>query len=227
MTASTTRFTIAVAALCVATAGFAAAGHIAATGKGFNRASAIFPAGDPVHGKQLAVTCLACHGENAPMVGDPPMHQPKLQHQHPASIFYALEDYKNGSRKSDFMTPMVAALSEQDMRDLSVYLSGPPRPPRSRAPEQASAQPPAIVAGHTKVTQQCGFCHGQTGLGVMEGIPMLAGQHQDYLKSAMAAYASGARKNPTMHAAMQGLTPKEINDTTTYLSAQTGLEFAR
>jgi cytochrome c553 len=216
--------TVVMSSVAVAAGG---AGRTTTMAERFNRPSAIFPAGDFAHGKELAEPCLACHGESAPMIGDPPIHQPKLLHQHPAAIFYALADYKNGTRKSDVMAPIVAGLSEQDMRDLSVYLSGPPAVRSPRPPGMPPSAAAGGSAGRTKNIQHCGFCHGLTGQGVIDGVPVVGGQHQDYLKHALAAYASGSRSNATMRAAVKGLTPQEIEDVTSYLAAQSTLGVAR
>lgn len=117
------------------------------------------------------------------------------------------------------MGPMVDGLSEQDMRDLSVYLAGQPRAPHPAALAQS--------LGHARVTAQCGFCHGETGMGVMEGIPILGGQHRDYLEHALADYRSGVRSNETMGSIVHTLSEANIRDVTTYFAAQSSLETAQ
>lgn len=82
--------------------------------------SSVANAGDEEKGKELAVTCAACHGAdgNSTM----PMN-PKLAGQYESYLRRALSDYKSGARTNATMGPMAAGLSEQDIRDLAAYFS--------------------------------------------------------------------------------------------------------
>ena len=187
----------------------------------YNRVSAIFPAGDPVRGRRLAEPCLACHGAAEVMQGEPSFHPPLLRNQRVSTIFYALQDYRGSARKSDIMGPIAQALSDQDMRDLAVFVSG--RTLRSRIPVRAVpilADSPA----HRKNGEVCGMCHGEAGFGEMDGYPALGGQHADYLEHALRAYRSGERTNPVMRTFALGLKPEEIQQMARYFAAQPNLE---
>jgi cytochrome c553 len=190
----------------------------------YNRASAVFPAGDSVHGKVLAASCLSCHGDvgAGATFGQPPFNAPKLRYQRPSTIFYALQDYRDGRRRSDIMQPMAEGLSDQDMRDLAVYLSAGPHRRRGADPEGPAM---ATSWAHAEVGAVCGLCHGEAGLGVMDGYPALAGQNKSYLEHALLAYRSGGRANPIMRHFAGTLTPDEVDRMATYFAAQPGLEF--
>ena len=194
---------------------------VAATTRTFNRPSAVFPAGDLARGKALSAQCLACHGDVNIVLGQPAFHPPKLRYQRPSSVFYALQDYRDGRRQSDVMAPVARTLSDQDMRDLSVYVTVGPNRRRGAAPGGAEM---ASSWAHQKVVDLCGLCHGEAGLGVMDGYPALAGQNQDYIEHALLAYRSGARTNPIMHAFARSLAPDEISKMAAYFAAQPGLE---
>jgi cytochrome c553 len=56
----------------------------------------------------------------------------------------------------------------------------------------------------------CTACHGEDGRGRTPGTPHLAGQDEAYLRSALAAYRSGARRVPPMTAIAGTLQPKDI-----------------
>jgi cytochrome c553 len=187
----------------------------------FNRPSAVFPAGDLARGKTLSAQCLACHGDVNIVLGQPAFHPPKLRYQRPSSVFYALQDYRDGRRQSDVMAPVARTLSDQDMRDLSAYVTAGPNRRRGAAPGGAEM---ASSWAHQKVVDLCGLCHGEAGLGVMDGYPALAGQNQDYIEHALLAYRSGARTNPIMHAFARSLAPDEISKMAAYFAAQPGLE---
>ena len=80
---------------------------------------------------------------------------------------------------------------------------------------------------HGEVGEVCGLCHGEAGLGVMDGYPALAGQHQDYLEHALLAYRAGSRSNLIMQRVARALTPDEVSQMAAYFAAQPGLEPVR
>jgi len=66
----------------------------------------------------------------------------------------------------------------------------------------------------------CASCHGESGRSAIKGTPHLAGQDLDYLKSALAAYRSGARDVAVMRAAVGALTPAELDELAAWFAAQ-------
>jgi cytochrome c553 len=182
-------------------------------------ASAGTPAFNPANaarGKTLAGPCATCHFVPDMQAGTPPFHVPKLAGQRPEAIFLALRDYKSGARKSDVMAPIVATLTEQDMRDLGAYLSaGGPHMPTTAG---------ANTWAHKKVHRDCTACHGESGMGVMTGVPVLTGQHADYLMHAMEAYRSGNRSNSTMAPIVAKLSANEVRLLAEYFALQKHLK---
>jgi len=174
------------------------------------------PLGNAQRGAELAQTCLTCHGEDAPR-SDPPA--PKLRHQRASYIFAALLEYRSGARKSDLMEPMAQGLSDQDARDLAVYLSGDmfDRPPRARTD----------LPAYRRVAQECTWCHGETGIGEFEGMPVLTGQDPAYVAHALRAYREGTRTNPIMRSVVRDLAPGEEQALADYYAAHEWLEAAR
>jgi cytochrome c553 len=173
---------------------------------------AYFP-NDAARGRELAVTCLACHGTpEMPSGTSPPFRVPKLAGQRGEAIFQALLDYQSSVRESPIMAPLVAGLSLQDMRDLGAYLSasGP------YVPQTVGQGSPA----HEKVHRDCTACHGESGMGVMAGVPVLTGQYADYLIYALRAYRDGTRDDPNMGPIAVKLTDEEIEQLAEYFAAQ-------
>ncbi len=180
------------------------------------RASASNPPGDPERGRELAQTCLACHGIAETTSGSPPFHAPRLRHQRPSSIVYALQDYRSGRRKSDVMGPLAAALTDQQMRDVAAYLA-----------DRLTGVPDIQLAGSSAYAlsiAKCSICHGETGMGEIEGTPVLAGQDASYLRHALEQYRNGGRKETTMRAVASALSADEIARVTSYYAAQPSLE---
>ena len=200
--------------------GLAAAAILAAAAGAAAAATPSFNPADAARGKSLAAPCTTCHFVPDVQAGAPPFRVPKLAGQRPEVIFNALRDYRSGARKSDVMAPIVANLSEQDMRDLGAYLAaGGPRVPTAALPADNGA------AG--KAGRDCTACHGETGMGVMPGVPVLTGQHADYLAYAMEGYRSGDRTNTTMAPIVAKLTTKEVRLLADYFAAQKHLKVSK
>jgi cytochrome c553 len=77
--------------------------------------------------------------------------------------------------------------------------------------------------GHKKSTP-CQACHGPNGISVSPAFPNLAGQHADYLRTALRHYKDGKRKNPIMAAQVANLSERDIEDLAAYFSSQRGLQ---
>ena len=89
----------------------------------------------------------------------------------------------------------------------------------------AAFQAPAEAQGDAKSgaqkirALQCVSCHGRDGVSKLPEAPNLAGQGQDYLKIALAAYRSGARKNEMMSVVAEKLADQDIDDLAAYYSS--------
>jgi cytochrome c553 len=160
-------------------------------------------AGDPAAGEKKFYTCYGCHGLEDYRNAYPDYTVPRLRHQHAAYIVAALQEYRSGDRPHATMHAQAVSLSDQDMEDIAAYLQG-PEPVKSTA--AVSGKPPKQVAA-------CTACHGENGRGVEAPLTpkpaVLAGQHEDYLEQALAAYKNGRRKNVVMNGMAQMLTSDE------------------
>ena len=145
-------------------------------------------AGDAKRGKDLANTCLGCHGVPGYRNAYPNYSVPKLEGQHPEYIVLALQAYRSGERSHLTMHSQASSLSDQDMADIAAYFSGTPVSKDSN-PAEGAVPPSAAV---------CVACHGDNGVGITGQYPTLAGQHADYLEQALDEYRKGGRKNPIM-----------------------------
>jgi cytochrome c553 len=158
-------------------------------------------------GATLALRCSMCHGARGLSQAD----IPNLAGQYPIAIYKELVDFKTGARASAVMAPLVADLSDADMRDLTAFYAYLPRV--SDFPPVASA-PPRIVASGAPMRgiAPCGACHGE--IGNKAGAAWLAGQPLVYLRGQLEAFASGARRNDIseqMRNVARDMTPAEIN----------------
>ena len=156
-------------------------------------------------GKALfsAKGCVACHGVEARKPTLPTY--PKLAGQNADYVFQQLTDIKNGQRTNgqavQVMKPIVAKISDEDLRTLADYLGslGPFAP--------ATAQGPAGPGKQLFMTKTCFACHGKEGnKPVLKTYPFTAGQNKGYLLQQMKDIKSGKRTNgavaamaPVMH----------------------------
>ena len=130
-----------------------------------------------------------CHGARGLSEAD----TPNLAGQYPIAIYKELVDFQTGARASAVMAPLVADLSDADMRDLAAYYAYLPR----RHRQQREPTPPRIVAGGAPMRgiAPCGACHGEVG--TKAGAPWLEGQPVVYLRTQLEAFASPARGTTT------------------------------
>jgi cytochrome c553 len=157
-------------------------------------------------GATLALRCTMCHGAR----GLSQANTPNLAGEYPITIYKQLVDFKTGARASAVMAPLVADLSDRDMRELAAYYAYLPRlsdhPPIAKVPRiVADGAPMRGIA-------PCGACHGE--LGSKAGAAWLAGQPLVYLRSQLEAFASGARRNDIneqMRNVARDMTPAEID----------------
>ena len=77
-------------------------------------------AADPVRGQEVSIQCIACHGEDG---NSPTPNFPRIAGQHEDYLLFALKSYKNGERKNAIMAGIAAALSEEDMKNVSAYFA--------------------------------------------------------------------------------------------------------
>lgn len=70
----------------------------------------------------------------------------------------------------------------------------------------------------------CAACHGAEGSKpITPDIPILAGQHYEYIIAALHQYQKGQRTNPMMMPMAKPLTVDEIENLAMYFSKQSGL----
>ena len=95
------------------------------------------------------------------------------------------------------MAGMVAALSEQDMKDLAAYFASQTATPETVSPEIAAAAKNFYMGGDIKRgIPGCPACHGPRGNGVeLAKFPKISNQHPAYIKAQLNKFRSKAREN--------------------------------
>ncbi|MCL4776521.1 MAG: cytochrome c [Gammaproteobacteria bacterium] len=75
----------------------------------------------PGNGAKVAEQCVSCHGARG--ISSGPLW-PNLKGQRAEYMIKQLKDFKRGVRRDPMMTLLVQSLTEEDMRDVSLYFSG-------------------------------------------------------------------------------------------------------
>jgi cytochrome c553 len=140
--------------------------------------------------------CLTCHGPAAEAAPQPPgpLAIPRVGGQHVEYIAKQLREYKAGKRKNDLMVPMLAKISNGQLRELAAHLAS-QTPARPAAPSS-----PLVERGRALYDQgnaavpACIGCHLPNGVGAPR-YPRLAGQRQPYVVQQLMNFKQGARTN--------------------------------
>ncbi len=75
-------------------------------------------AGDAAAGKAKSVVCASCHGPTGVSVN--PVW-PDLAGQQELYLAKQIKDFRDGDRKDPLMSPMAAALSDEDIANLAAF----------------------------------------------------------------------------------------------------------
>jgi len=81
------------------------------------------PTANPADGRQLAYTCQGCHGVTGYKNVYPSYKVPRIGGQSVAYLSQALHAYRDGKRLHPTMQAQSGSFSDQDIADLSAYLS--------------------------------------------------------------------------------------------------------
>ena len=79
--------------------------------------------GNAATGRTLAYTCQGCHGVTGYKNAYPSFHVPRIGGQSAEYLTQALTEYKKGNRKHPTMQAQAQSFSDQDIADISAYLS--------------------------------------------------------------------------------------------------------
>ena len=142
----------------------------------------------------FTAACVACHAADGNS-GTPV--NPKLAQQHPEYLLKQLHEFKSGKRANAVMSGMVAALSPDDMRNISYWLTSKQAKPGFAKEKDTVAWGERIYRGGIPDRQiaACASCHSPNGAGMPSQYPRLSGQHAEYTTSQLVQFREGVRKN--------------------------------
>jgi cbb3-type cytochrome c oxidase subunit III len=160
------------------------------------------PAKPDVNRGQVIATqvCATCHGADGNSTGGA---YPKLAGQHAEYLVKELKNFKiqpgakAPERNNPVMSGIAAALSDQDMINVSAYFESQKAKPGFAHNKNTVALGQKIYRGGIaeKGVPACAACHGPTGAGIPVQYPRLAGQWADYTTAQLTAFQEGVRTN--------------------------------
>ena len=146
-----------------------------------------------------AQVCAACHAADGNSIAPA---NPKIAAQIPEYLHKQLADFKPQAgkkpvRESAIMMPMVANLSEADMKGLAAFYAGQKLKPAAAVDKNLAALGQKLWRGGNAATgvPACAGCHGPAGAGMPAQYPRLAGQYAEYIASQLKAFKEGGRAN--------------------------------
>ena len=161
---------------------------------------------------EKAAVCVACHG---PGGNSTQPQYPVLAGQTARYLYLELKDYKEGLRTHELMTPMVANLSRDDMRELAAYFSQQKPRPLGFKPDAEKARLGKLKADETL----CTMCHLGKFAGQNE-VPKVADQHYDYIVKQLSDFKARKRTNDagSMTSVSSTLSAEDIENLGHYLA---------
>ena len=181
----------------------------------------VFAAGNAAAGKDKSAMCAGCHGADG---NSPADAFPKLAGQHEGYLAKQLADFKAAKDRNDpTMLGMVAALTEQDMADLSAFYAG-QSVKAGIADEKQVALGKAIYQGGNMASgvPACMGCHAPNGAGNPGAkFPALQGQHAKYTAKQLVDFRDNKRKNDAgkmMRNVALRMTNEEIEAVSQYIA---------
>jgi cytochrome c553 len=168
--------------------------------------------------------CVGCHAvDGNSTVPDFPI----LAGQHAAYLSKQLHNFqvkpnaKKAERENAIMAGFAAALSEEDIRNVSAFYA-------AQAIKPSYAQKKDVLTlGQTiyragvpaRGIPACVGCHAPNGAGIPAQYPRLSGQYAQYTKSQLAAFKSGARANSAQMTKISAqLTDQEMEALAEYIA---------
>mgnify|MGYP000845448792 FL=1 len=165
-----------------------------------------------------AAVCAACHGADGNSMIP---NQPSLAQQHPEYLAKQLMEFKSGKRVDPVMSGMAAVLTDEDVVNVSAWLS------KQKAAENTAKDKDLVALGERiyrgglqdRQIAACAGCHSPNGVGIPAQYPRLSGQHADYTVAQLVNFREGKCTNSTqMTGVAAKMTDREIKAVSDYIA---------
>lgn len=173
---------------------------------------------DAVAGKNKSAVCATCHGADGNSIN--PVW-PSLAGQNQNYLSKQMTDFRDGNRKDVTMSPMAAALTDQDIADLAAYYTSLSSKAGTTKEEYVKLGSKLYTGGVTGVLA-CTACHGPKGDGLdAAGFPKISGQKIQYVIKQLNNFKNGSRTssvNSMMNDIAAKMSDEQIEAIANYLA---------
>ena len=177
---------------------------------------------DVAKGKELSVSCAACHGDNG--ISANPIW-PKLAGQNPKYLSSQLYEFRKGpegNRNNAVMYGIALTLSDSDIENLSAYYASLKSNVGMTQDNYLELGRNIYRGGNMEIKiQACISCHGPNGQGnYAAAIPMLSGQHSQYTYQQLKNFQASLRSNDynkMMRNIVHRMTDEEMKAVASYI----------
>ena len=165
-------------------------------------------------GERAFEVCSHCHLPSA--AGRLDGSVPQLAGQHTSVLIKQMSDIREGRRENPIMYPFARTLDPQKLADLSSYIETLPI-------QRGNGKGPGthLELGETLYARDCRECHLDSGEGsARQFVPVLAGQHYEYVLRQVRDIATGWRNNnhPETTPEISSYTPEQLVAVSDYVS---------
>jgi cytochrome c553 len=159
-----------------------------------------------------AAACAACHGADGQPIQ--PVY-PIIAGQTSRYLYLQLRDFQEGRRTNELMTPMVAGMSRDEMRELANYFAAQKAPRQRVAPDAEKAKLGKLKSEETL----CTMCH-LGGFAGQNEVPRVSGQNYDYIIKQLTEFKARKRTNDagTMTSVANTLNAQDIENLAHFLT---------
>ena len=179
---------------------------------------------DAAKAQQIAGSvCAACHAAdgNSTAAANPKIAGQIPEYLHKQLADFKAQDGKKPRRESAIMAPMVANLSDADMKGLAAFYAGQALRPSVATDKDLAALGQKVWRGGNPATgvPACAGCHGPNGAGMPAQYPRLSGQFAEYMAAQIRLFRDGARANDPngmMRGVAARMTEREIRAVAEY-----------
>jgi len=179
--------------------------------------------GDPVAGKFKSQLCQGCHAEDGNSLST---LVPKLAGQNAAYISKQVRNFQTSMRKHAIMNDLATTVNNDELVDIAAYFAS-----LNKMKGDGSAGNPIgknlfLNGDPSRMIVSCANCHGTNGKGLEPNpsmVPVIGGQHKDYLLRQLVNFRKGDRNNSrdgVMNGMTKLLTDTELESLAEYISVQ-------
>jgi len=177
--------------------------------------------GDPVSGKAKSLLCQGCHGEDGNSLAT---LIPKLAGQNTVYISKQVHNFQSGTRVHGIMNGLAATVNDDDLIDIAAYFASLAKMKGDGSGGNQTGKDLFLNGNTSRKIAACVSCHGVNGKGLEPNpsmIPLIGGQHKDYLLRQLGNFRKGDRSNSpdgVMNGVTKSLTDAELESLAGYIS---------